>query len=389
MDAEEFTALGSTLQDAWHLLVDHNEVFEPYPEIIAAGLQALVPIRGQDRLSHSATSGRAFGAIALSAPADGPRLAEALVHEFRHNELYGLLNSLEIMGGLTLYQPVPDEINALYAPWRDAPRPFGGLFHGVAAHLAIAEYFEGYRHIASSQDSRWAEFEYYRWLQNATRGVRALREANQFTELGKRFMDGMQLRCEELLALPVSDEAKQLAQLASADHEISWLLRNLSPSGETITALAAAWRDHRAAWPLEKVPSRLNPGQDVKAHYQRYHLWQARLRDPVLFARLAVQPDSSPHHPIDLQLTDDQFTTALRLAGQQVTTDYSQAAESWARHSLARNALADDPASTLLRRYPHVVHALHHAIACQTNELPEPEQLVRWLAAAQKNPGVG
>jgi HEXXH motif-containing protein len=54
-----------------------------------------------------------------------------LVHEFQHSEL-------SVVPDLTrLYDAGPDEF--YYAPWRNDPRPFGGLLQGVYAFIGVAD----------------------------------------------------------------------------------------------------------------------------------------------------------------------------------------------------------------------------------------------------------
>lgn len=84
-----------------------------------------VPITAPDDpdVHHSFSATNLKGVIFLSEAYEDLRLAEALVHEFHHNELNVLLQTESII------EPVEGEL--YYSPWRDDPRPLQGLFHAV------------------------------------------------------------------------------------------------------------------------------------------------------------------------------------------------------------------------------------------------------------------
>jgi HEXXH motif-containing protein len=90
-----------------------------------------VPLaREAGRAGFSATSREAFGALALSYPDNAVSLAVTLVHEGQHAKLCALLDIID------LYRCSPARY---FAPWRDDPRPIGGLLQGTYAFLGIAE----------------------------------------------------------------------------------------------------------------------------------------------------------------------------------------------------------------------------------------------------------
>ena len=92
----------------------------------------LTPRSGTDLVS--ATSPAAYGAIATSWPPDEVTLAETLVHEFQHVKLCGLLDMVPLAASGE---------QRVYAPWRQDPRPAGGLLQGVYAHLGIVPLLAG------------------------------------------------------------------------------------------------------------------------------------------------------------------------------------------------------------------------------------------------------
>jgi hypothetical protein len=83
-----------------------------------------VPINSPDILIHNSFSASTlFGVVFLSDAYSSIRLAEAIVHEFHHNELYMLMAVEE------LFEEIRGEL--FYSPWRDDPRPLSGLIHGL------------------------------------------------------------------------------------------------------------------------------------------------------------------------------------------------------------------------------------------------------------------
>ncbi len=124
MTAAEVAAWRRQLQSAWELLVRHHAwAAGPVAEVVTV----IVPVAARSDLD-SATSPAAFGAIATSAPPSPVRMAETLVHEFQHIKLCGVLDMLSLIA------PCAERG---YAPWREDPRPMGGLLQGVYAFTGI------------------------------------------------------------------------------------------------------------------------------------------------------------------------------------------------------------------------------------------------------------
>lgn len=94
-----------------------------------------VPIDSPDRMTHNSFSVRdLFGVMFISAAYQDARLAEAMVHEYHHNQLY-LLQELESLAELPA--------GALfYSPFRKDPRPLDGLLHAVFVFSAVATFIE-------------------------------------------------------------------------------------------------------------------------------------------------------------------------------------------------------------------------------------------------------
>jgi hypothetical protein len=93
-----------------------------------------IPMDAPNQLTHNSMSVKYLsGVIFISSAYNDFRLAEALVHEYHHNELY-LLQETE-----SLFKH-NDEL--YYSPFREDPRPLNGLFHAVYVFSGVAEFIK-------------------------------------------------------------------------------------------------------------------------------------------------------------------------------------------------------------------------------------------------------
>lgn len=146
-----------------------------YADGLTTGLRTVVPLRPAPAGMRSATSRHAFGAIAITLPADPRGIEELLVHEFQHAKLFALSD---------LYQLVdPDDTHLLRVPWRGDPRPVEGVLHGTYAHLALAQLSQ-----ARGTADRMAWLRYRTWVSHACHELRATKA---LTPHGERFVDGI------------------------------------------------------------------------------------------------------------------------------------------------------------------------------------------------------
>ena len=151
--ADELRRWRQRVQSAWEILVRHHRWAA---EAIADGVSVIVPLTPQSETDLiSATSPAAFGAVATSWPPDPVTLAETLVHEFQHVKLCGLLDMVP------LTEPGGEKV---YAPWRQDPRPAGGLLQGIYAHLGIVRFWQAQRQAeADPDDMLRAHVQFARW----------------------------------------------------------------------------------------------------------------------------------------------------------------------------------------------------------------------------------
>ena len=208
--------------EAWRLLVEH---VRPDAEVLSRVLDCVVPVETDPAARGiSATSAHAFGAVAISEPADATALAVGLLHEAQHSILNAVLYLFDLL-------EAPD--TAGYSPWRDDPRPASGILHGAYAYLTVTRFRR-----AQAADPL-ARFEFARWRAAVTAAAEGL---TGLTPAGRRFVDALLAEVRPWLAEPVGAEVARLAEGANRDHHLRWRLRNLRVDPADAAALAEAWR---------------------------------------------------------------------------------------------------------------------------------------------------
>ncbi|MGV9380591.1 aKG-HExxH-type peptide beta-hydroxylase [Nonomuraea sp. NPDC003707] len=207
---------------AWQVLCERHH---HAAGTIAAVFTTLVPLEGRDRARPaSATSGWAYGAIALSPPPDPVAFAESLVHEVWHLVLGAVEDMVELTG--------PDDGRRWYAPWRSDPRPLGALLQGCFANFAITAFWRAERH-ASPADERHAspaveraeaEFAYRRAI--TFEALTRASGSEGLTGPGEVLVNGLLGRLGEWLHEPVPASAERRAAELRDGHRARWLSAN-------------------------------------------------------------------------------------------------------------------------------------------------------------------
>jgi len=229
MPAGEVADWRKRIRSAWQIVTDrHRWAAEPMADVISV----IVPLTPQsDTDLVSATSPAAYGAIATSWPPDEVTLAETLVHEFQHVKLCGLLDMvpLAVSGG-----------QRVYAPWRQDPRPAGGLLQGVYAHLGIVRFWRAQQHAETDPDGLLrAQVLFARWRPAIGETVQALLETGSLTPAGVRFAERLRAQGHQLMSVPVPAQAAQIAAEVALEHRLTWQLRHVATD---VAGLADAYR---------------------------------------------------------------------------------------------------------------------------------------------------
>jgi uncharacterized protein len=209
------TRFSGALRQAWPLLESDH------PDVAAEVLQAvtvvvpLLPVPG----GHvSSSSSATFGAVALSEPPDAYTCAETFAHEMQHLKLSALLDVV----ALTL----PDDGRRYYAPWRDDPRPIGGLLQGAYAFLGVSGFWRRQRRLAAGKLLLRAETEFLLWRDAVRRVVETLQSSGSLTPTGSDFAHGMTRTLDAWREERVSPEAESAARRRAAKHLVDWETAN-------------------------------------------------------------------------------------------------------------------------------------------------------------------
>ncbi len=220
------------VQAAWEVLVRHHRwAAEP----IATGVSVIVPLTPQSETDLiSATSPAAFGAVATSWPPDPVTMAETLVHEFQHVKLCGVLDMVPLAESGT---------DKVYAPWRQDPRPAGGLLQGIYAHLGIVRFWQSQRQTeAAPDDTLRAHVQFARWRSAAEGAVDTLLRTGCLTPDGVRFIGLLRDQQRALADEPVPGPALRIAIEVALDHRLTWQIRHVAADAAAVAKLADAYR---------------------------------------------------------------------------------------------------------------------------------------------------
>jgi hypothetical protein len=230
MTEAEVTNWRHRIQAAWELLVRHHGWAAGS---VAAGVDVIVPLVRRSDLD-SATSPAAFGAIATSLPPSPVSMAETLVHEFQHIKLCGLMDMLPLI------EPSGERG---YAPWREDPRPMGGILQGVYAFIGIVRFWDVQRRLETEPDGGLrANVLYERWRLAIEFVAGPLMDKGFLTPAGVRFVTVLMERGRDAEAEPVPAEAREIAQEVALDNWLTWQLRHTAVDAAGVAGLAAAYQ---------------------------------------------------------------------------------------------------------------------------------------------------
>jgi HEXXH motif-containing protein len=303
-------AIWADLTDrAWGLLVESDPA---HARELSAGLRSMIPlVTTNPSRGISSTSQDGFGAFALTPPDSAMTLALAFVHEFQHSKLSGLLDLVPLHDRNTS--------DRYYAPWRDDPRPIGGLLQGSYAFLGIADFWR--RLMRSSATVNVAQIHLASTRRQVGEVLDTLMTSGHLTIAGIRFVDTMRASLLRITAEPVSDVVEAEAAQAGRRHRLAWRMRNTKADPDDVRRLAERWPSRQ----LVTVPVNGN----TVDHYR------ARIRE----------------RPADL--------------------------EAW-----AGLLLEVAPATTSLPNRPELLYPVYAMLRDRFGRTPEPDALVRWFVTA-------
>ncbi|MFI9561555.1 HEXXH motif domain-containing protein [Nonomuraea endophytica] len=228
LSAAELIVWQEALRQAWDLLLTHHRTVAEEVSVATRVLTPLTHIPG-DQISGS--SREAFGCIALSTPPDATTLALTFAHEVQHGKLAALLDVIPLLR--------PSAGRRYYAPWRNDPRPLGGLFQGAYAYIGVSGFWRRQRRHEQGAAALAASAEFYRWREAADGATRVIAESGFLTPSGERFVARMAATLDAWRDEEVSAEAVEKAHQDAEAHRQTWEARNgtvtpSTPGGVTV-----------------------------------------------------------------------------------------------------------------------------------------------------------
>jgi HEXXH motif-containing protein len=212
---EEAARWDAALRDAWELLRRHHRTTAAE---IRGAIRVLTPLEATGPGLRSVTHPHAFGAAGLSDPLDGLSLACTLAHEVQHAKLAALTNAVPLV--------FQGDGRTFYAPWRDDPRPLGGLLQGAYAYLGVSAFWRRQRHHERDEVAVAAHTEFALWRDAAFEATQTLLGSGGLTRHGETFVAGMRRTLLAWRAEPVPDVAASLARRSAERHRSDWRRRN-------------------------------------------------------------------------------------------------------------------------------------------------------------------
>lgn len=353
------------LDEAWALLCANDRGLA---QAMAVGVTSLVPLPTVEGWgTRSASTGGAFGSVLVSQPFDAVTLAVALVHEFQHTKLGGLMH----LGPLRNH----DGDNLFHAPWRDDPRPLSGLLQGIYAFAGIAALWRDLRasvHSADRVGRRTADFEYAYTRRQVEAALRTAVESGDLTAWERNLMDRLAARVWAWLVETVPEESVRTAALLADSHRAGWRIRHTRAASADIRLMTDAWISGRKR-ALSARPAHVEPDAVGKQ-------WSSRMA--VLARRVVANPEAPSLKGIATEPPADADIALVR--GNGVLARGRYMARLAANHddfdAWVGLGLADDSCRALVER-PELVRAVFSQLVERGLD-PDPAALASWIGDA-------
>ena len=363
MTAADIATWRHRIQSAWELLVRHHE-WAAGP--IADGVTVIVPLVQRSDLD-SAASPAAFGAIATSMPPSPVSMAETLIHEFQHIKLGGLMDMLPLV------EPSGEKA---YAPWREDPRPMGGLLQGAYAFAGIVRFWNVQRHIETEPDDVLrANVLYERWRSTIEPATGTLLEKASLTPNGVRFVTAFREREQRPDSTAVPAEAMQVAQEVALDDWLTWQLRHTKLDATGVANLAIAFQDGK---PLgDQVLPEAWVEDDIRKidSVARSRLINMRYREPQRYQRLSAA-DLSELGAADAHLIRGNASAAVAAYREGLAAEPDPAA--WIGLALAINRLPAMPSRPVFTIHLPLLFEMHVRLVAKGISV-NPLDLAAWF----------
>jgi HEXXH motif-containing protein len=363
---EDLDVWRALLGQAWELIA---RLLPGFADALPAGLDTIVPGPPFPFRLPSASSGEAFGSALICRPEEPVTLAAALVHEFQHIRLGGLLQLVQLHSD--------DRTERLYAPWRDDPRPLGGVVHGIYAFFAVTEFYRALS--AKRPNDELAAFEYAHWRHQVVQTLETVRADKALTEPGRRFLAHVAERADAWQHDEVLAIAAHWAALVAADHHAGWRLRHLRPEAEAIERIVDGWLRGDAGPAIKDVGTTLTTEADGDWANARADLLRVRLGDDGARRAQTVWPEVPDATEADFALVDGRGEASLEAYRTELRSD-PDAPAALIGLGLALRVTGDTAAAAVLLDRPEVVRAVVRGIRSRSAPEPATEDVARWLS---------
>ncbi|MGV9364918.1 aKG-HExxH-type peptide beta-hydroxylase [Amycolatopsis sp. NPDC003731] len=355
------------LSEAWRLLVTHAPGFA---DALPIGLDSIVPEPSFPFRLPSASSGEAFGSAVICRPDDPAALAATLLHEFQHIRLGGLLQLVRLHDD--------DRRQRIYAPWRDDPRPLGGVIHGIYAFFGVTAFYRALS--AACPDDDLAAFEFAHWRHQVWHTLDGIRKDDALTEAGDRFLGQVAEAVLPWLDEPVSPMAAHWAAWAAMEHHGGWRLRHFRPDSGYVAELAAAWRSGLSCPALASAEPSLVTDPDGEWSEARIDLLRVRLGPDGERRAREVWTQVPGLSEADFALIDGRAEDAITEYRADLRRDPDAPGSLIGLGLALRHAGQHRTAEVLLER-PELVRAVHRILRDGPRPSPSPEDVARWIGA--------
>jgi HEXXH motif-containing protein len=359
---DEVARWEALLDQAWDLLSRDDP---PTARAMTIAVSSLAPLpraaRQDGEETRSASTAEAFGAVVLSTPPTAIDLAVALVHEYQHIKLGCLLQ-------MVTFHHEGERTN-LYAPWRDDPRPLGGLVQGIYAFHGISSYLRIRAGNSVGSERRAAQFAYVLTRSQTAIGLEQARDSGGLTEVGEEFLDGLATAMRPWFDDDVPADIVRLAGLAIRAHRTTWCLEHRRPAPEAVAASVRAWSRGE---PIDPVAA---DAATVEAPLEPPRLsttWSGPLRRAVNGAVPATTPTGA--------LVGGDAAAARTGFLARVAADPDDLT-AWTGLGLACAELGEADAARALADRPDLVRAIYLKLL-EAGSAPPPDRLAAWAGQA-------
>jgi HEXXH motif-containing protein len=370
LTTEELKRWQDRAQAAWLVLARQNKwPLDAFADVVSV----VVPLaQDADADFVSVTSPAAFGAIATSWPPDPVAMAEMLIHEFQHLKLSALLDMVPLVapgGGKSLG----------YAPWRQDPRPAGGLLQGMYAHLAVARFWDIQRGLEDDPDDLFrAQVLYERWRRTIESTADTLLAMDDCLTLeGVWFVEKLKSQGRMLEAESVPPSARELAEETALDHWLTWQVRHIELDPAGVARTAVAYLSGESSDQGIQPPGRVQAYIRQVAPTARSRMLSMRQCEPKRFRQMHASGESLLSRG-DGFLLDGNACEASEAYRQEILADAGPLPQSWVGLAIAASRVAPSLRNAFATRLP-LMFELHHYLA-ERGFASDPMDLAAWLA---------